>query len=190
MLYLEIKLTRKGPVQLLVADQNRKLRLYKGINLQSEHALVRHARGITPIAERHQYISHPALKWKGTLPYSNKTMRVMCCACQPSWAAATAANVRTCYDALSTVAAGHSLGHLPVLGGEKRRWAAGAILRCVAAQLSHAIVFYLLNAIVRVLATPLLPTPCPRALAFTDSFSRCVRSTPRLQGRGAGSDTS
>ena len=33
--------TGDGDPKLLVADQNRKLRLYKGINLVSEHALVR-----------------------------------------------------------------------------------------------------------------------------------------------------
>ena len=32
--------TGDGDPKLLVADQNRKLRLYKGINLMSEHALV------------------------------------------------------------------------------------------------------------------------------------------------------
>ena len=34
-------MTGDGDPKLLVADQNRKLRLYKGINLVSEHALVR-----------------------------------------------------------------------------------------------------------------------------------------------------
>jgi len=51
---LEMQPDSEGPrEQLLVADQNRKLRLYKGINLQSEHALVRHARGITANTSRH-----------------------------------------------------------------------------------------------------------------------------------------